>query len=173
MTMDQIRNKDLIKKLVEEREGLQKLLEQTERELNTTHNSTAKEAINLEKEIITSQIEDVQKREIELNQERLRMQNQKLNDIAMLHVYYKQVGIMEYAREEIYSNVDFLGREGKDIGLPVHITVVYYTVSFLAAVGGLIGLCTGFSILSLMEVLYWFTYRMFNDYTRKLSRVQT
>ncbi len=36
-----------------------------------------------------------------------------------------------------------------------------------AAVGGIIGLCIGFSLLSLIEIIYWFTFRMYNDYVRK------
>ncbi len=30
--------------------------------------------------------------------------------------------------------------------------------------GGLIGLCMGFSLLSLFEIFYWFTNRMYNDW---------
>ena len=33
-------------------------------------------------------------------------------------------------------------------------------VGFISQVGGLLGLCLGFSLLSLIELVYWFTYRM-------------
>ena len=33
-------------------------------------------------------------------------------------------------------------------------------VGFISQVGGLMGLCLGFSLLSFIELVYWFTYRM-------------
>ncbi len=46
---------------------------------------------------------------VDLDNERARLREQYLQDIALLHVYFKQIGIMEYARDEIYSNIDFVG----------------------------------------------------------------
>ena len=42
---------------------------------------------------------------------------------------------------------------------------------FLASLGGLLGFCTGFSLLSAVELVYWFTARILNDYltTNKIS----
>ena len=67
-----------------------------------------------------------------------------IHDVAYLHVYFKQLGIMQYTRDELYSVVDFI-----------------------AAVGGIIGLCIGFSLVSMTEIWYWFTVRMYNDYRKK------
>ena len=36
----------------------------------------------------------------------------------------------------------------------------------LANFGGTVGLCTGFSLLSLAEILYFFSLRIFNDRER-------
>ena len=35
-----------------------------------------------------------------------------------------------------------------------------------AAFGGLVGLCVGFSVISLLEVVYWFTVRLWIDRIR-------
>ena len=37
----------------------------------------------------------------------------------------------------------------------------------LASLGGLLGFCTGFSLLSAFELVYWFTVRIMNDYLDK------
>ena len=34
----------------------------------------------------------------------------------------------------------------------------------VAAFGGLVGLCIGFSILSGVEIIYWFTLRLYLDH---------
>ncbi len=31
------------------------------------------------------------------------------NDASLLHVYFKQLGVVEYVRDELYSVVDFTG----------------------------------------------------------------
>ncbi len=33
-----------------------------------------------------------------------------LEDTAMIHVYFKQLGIINYIRDELYSGIDFLGK---------------------------------------------------------------
>ena len=33
--------------------------------------------------------------------------------------------------------------------------------------GGVLGLCTGFSLITAVELLYWFTVRIFNDYRNR------
>ncbi len=65
-------------------------------------------------------------------------------DMALIRVYYRELGIVQYVRDELYSVTDFI-----------------------AASGGLIGLCMGFSLLSGAEIIYWFTVRMWTDHRRK------
>ena len=36
-----------------------------------------------------------------------------------------------------------------------------------AAFGGLVGLCIGFSILSAVEIVYWFTLRLYLDHFKR------
>ena len=33
-------------------------------------------------------------------------------------------------------------------------------IGYISQVGGLMGLCLGFSFLSIIELIYWFTYRL-------------
>ena len=33
-------------------------------------------------------------------------------------------------------------------------------INYISQVGGLMGLCLGFSLLSAVELIYWFTYRL-------------
>ena len=35
--------------------------------------------------------------------------------------------------------------------------------NYIAQVGGLLGLCLGFSFVSAIELLYWFTFRLFRN----------
>jgi len=51
-------------------------------------------------------------------------------DLAVIHVHFKELGVVQYTRDELYSVIDFI-----------------------AAAGGIIGLCMGFSIISLFEVM--------------------
>ena len=52
----------------------------------------------------------------------------------------------------------------------LHINVsiyVNYHLNFLANIGGSLGLCMGFSLISLIEFLYFFTYRGFQKMLQK------
>ena len=35
--------------------------------------------------------------------------------------------------------------------------------NYISQVGGLMGLCLGFSFLSAIELIYWFTYRLLKN----------
>ena len=58
-------------------------------------------------------------------------------DIAMVHFYFKNPTTFEYRR---YRSLT--------------------TEGFLSQIGGLFGLCLGFSFLSCVEILYWTTIRL-------------
>eukprot|EP00094_Tigriopus_californicus_P002100 TCALIF_02024-PA protein Name:"Similar to Nach Sodium channel protein Nach (Drosophila melanogaster)" AED:0.08 eAED:0.09 QI:38/0.85/0.37/1/0.28/0.5/8/0/589 len=64
--------------------------------------------------------------------------------LTIAYVYFKELGVLKYTRDELYSTIDVI-----------------------AAFGGVIGLCLGFSFLSGAEFLYWFTLRMGTDVSRK------
>ena len=57
-------------------------------------------------------------------------------DIAMVTFFFESTTVLEYARE-------------------VRMT----TIGFISQVGGLMGLCLGFSFISAVEIAYWFTIR--------------
>ena len=60
----------------------------------------------------------------------------------MLHIYFNKLHFMRHERAELYGIVDFFSN-----------------------VGGLLGLCMGFSVLSLLEFVYFFTARLFFNIT--------
>jgi hypothetical protein len=61
-------------------------------------------------------------------------------DIAVVHFYFESPTIFQYTRSPQSSWVDFL-----------------------SDVGGLLGLCLGFSVCMLMEVVYWSGFRLWHD----------
>ena len=58
-------------------------------------------------------------------------------DIAFAHFYFSESTFTEFKRDVKYTFLDFF-----------------------AQVGGLLGLCIGFSLCSIIEVIYWFAFRM-------------
>ena len=58
------------------------------------------------------------------------------DDISLVHVYFEDLKMVRYITDELFSWQDIL-----------------------AAFGGLVGLCTGFSFLSAAEIVYFFTLR--------------
>jgi len=48
---------------------------------------------------------------------------------------------------------------------------LYGVLDFISNIGGLLGLCAGFSALSFVEVVYFFTVRLF--FNVKIPRIET
>ena len=90
----------------------------------------------------------------------------KVNEIkthtSLVHIYFKQLGMVKYVRDELYGIMDVIGEQ-----LPSFSHFGNFILLFLAACGGIIGLCLGFSLLSLMEFIHFFTLRMFTDMRRE------
>ena len=63
-------------------------------------------------------------------------QNYDERDLSLLHVYFKEHSLVQYSQDVIYTIEDLI-----------------------AAFGGLVGLCTGLSLLSIVEFVYFFTLR--------------
>ena len=63
-------------------------------------------------------------------------QNYDERDLSLLHVYFKDKSIVQFNKDVIYTVEDLI-----------------------AAFGGLVGLCTGLSLLSIAEFVYFFTLR--------------
>ena len=62
-------------------------------------------------------------------------------DVAIVSFYFREPAVLEFGREARMTQT-----------------------GFIAQVGGLMGLCLGFSFLSLIEVIYWATYRMARNF---------
>ena len=63
------------------------------------------------------------------------------DNLAVLHIYFDKLHFMTYERKELYDIIDFT-----------------------AYLGGLLGMCMGFSLLSAIEVVYFFTARLYYNY---------
>ena len=61
-------------------------------------------------------------------------------DIAMVTFFFESTTVFEYTREQ-------------------RMTLIQY----ISQVGGLMGLCIGFSFISAAELIYWFTIRYFRN----------
>lgn len=57
-------------------------------------------------------------------------------NLAIMHIYFKKLHFMRRERGELYGFIDFFSN-----------------------IGGVLGLCMGFSMLSLVEAIYFFTLR--------------
>eukprot|EP00095_Tigriopus_kingsejongensis_P005799 maker-scaffold88_size394946-snap-gene-2.27 protein:Tk05799 transcript:maker-scaffold88_size394946-snap-gene-2.27-mRNA-1 annotation:"sodium channel protein nach-like" len=67
----------------------------------------------------------------------------------LVHIYFKNLGAVYYTREQLYGIMDLIG-----------------------AMGGIIGLCMGFSLLSGVEFLYFFTLRLWIDQDRARRKMK-
>ncbi len=78
---------------------------------------------------------------------------------SLVHIYFKELGIMKYSRDELYTLIDVICKH-----LFTFCLFTFCTEPFIAAAfGGIVGLCMGFSLLSGVEFLYWFSIRIFFD----------
>jgi len=59
---------------------------------------------------------------------------------TIAHLFFKDMGVVKYRKDEMYSAIDLI-----------------------AQFGGLVGLCVGFSLISILEFFYWFTMRLWID----------
>ena len=60
------------------------------------------------------------------------------DNMAVLHIYFEKLHFVVHERGQLYT-----------------------TIEIISNIGGLLGLCLGFSILSLVEFIYFFTARLF------------
>ena len=65
-------------------------------------------------------------------------------DIAMVTFFFETPTVFEYTREERMS-----------------------LIQYISQMGGLLGLCIGFSLISGVEIIYWLTIRLFRNIMNK------
>ena len=82
----------------------------------------------------------------------------------MMHIHFKQLGITKYSRGEFIDLANVIGEESDCDYFEQKYSNKSY--GFPAACGGIIGLCMGFSLLSGVELIYFFTLRMWVDHRR-------
>ncbi len=71
---------------------------------------------------------DTEKNRKEYDEVYADLEDQKNNaaeDMAIIHVYYKELGIIQYSRDELYSFTDFIGmRQGLGSGYTMYIQYI-------------------------------------------------
>ena len=93
------------------------------------------------------------------------------NETAMLHIFFKDEHIIQFKRDRLYTIEDFVCKSLLYFQMK-HLTQQYYSNlyhvyfhnysnHFVANIGGLLGLWLGFSLLSVLELIYFFTCRWF------------
>ena len=63
------------------------------------------------------------------------------NNLAVLHIYFDKLHFMTYKRKELHDLIELT-----------------------AYLGGLLGMCMGFSLLSAIEFVYFFTARLYYNH---------
>ena len=102
--------------------------------------------------------------------------------MSLVHVYFKDLEVTKFSKQENFGIMDLIGIIlANDISQIYYIifstvTVIslrlnVYTLLFSAAFGGVVGLCMGFSFLSLAELIYFFTLRWLFDGRKAKSNV--
>ena len=74
---------------------------------------------------------------------------------------------MKYLRDELYAPEDMIGEKNPVLKY-VHefLNCLIRLFSLTANIGGTMGLCLGFSLVSAMEFIYFFTARLLLDEKR-------
>ena len=104
---------------------------------------------------------------------------------SLIHVYFKELEVIKYSKQENYGIMDLIGKRLLQNVTSITIAYfkyIYYTfhleiydnfdfhIYVLAAFGGVVGLCVGFSFLSAAEFVYFFSIRLIFD---KIKRNNT
>ena len=100
----------------------------------------------------------------------------KKSDLSLVHIFFEDLKVFKYHTDELFSWENILG-EISGICLGIQIATNFgrrcrsqFPPPHAASFGGLIGLCTGFSFLSLAELAYFFTLRCTMPICRKRRR---
>lgn len=93
--------------------------------------------------------------------------------LSRVVIYFKESQFMTSRRSELYGITDFLGNYTLHdlifFSFETFILCGLFLTSFFpvsASCGGLLGLFSGFSILSLVEIIYYVTLRFWNNLKR-------
>ena len=89
-------------------------------------------------------------------------------NLVQLNVFFPENSVVKYLRDELYAPEDMIGEKK-----PVLIDYIHefsdgliWLFSLTANIGGTMGLCLGFSLVSAVEFIYFFTARLLLDEKR-------
>ena len=75
----------------------------------------------------------------------------------MVTFFFETNSVFEYSRKDLIKKIaSTVSGIYRSFFREARMTVINY----ISQVGGLMGLCLGFSFLSAVELIYWFTYRL-------------
>ena len=87
-----------------------------------------------------------------------------ISSSSVVHFYFKERGIWKYSQEEVFGYTELVGMYINSKKIILHIIIPDFSSANL---GGVLGLCTGFSLITAVELIYWFTVRILHDYCRR------
>ena len=91
----------------------------------------------------------------------LRQKYEKIErKFSIAHFYFRQLTVYQFERDERYSLIDCIGTTY------IHVLLNLCRNPFfeiIASFGGIVGLCLGASLISLVELVYYFTLRVMID----------
>lgn len=91
-------------------------------------------------------------------------------NIAVVHIFFIDNSYMKYSKNELYGFAELLCEFTDTTNVWIQSSIIPYTNinSFLTAnTGGLLGLFMGFSLLSVIEIVYYFIIRIWWRVWRK------
>ena len=94
--------------------------------------------------------------------------------MTILHVYFGVDAVYPQRREELYDLIDLLCKTRQlDLKMSMKLSAVLKFVHLAANTGGLLSLFLGFSVLSLLEILYYISMRLFFKRKREMRVVES
>lgn len=102
----------------------------------------------------------------------LRNQNFSAPNVSVLHIFYKKKTLRSERKEELVGFTDFLCRytvRTSKSAICFEVFLLFFFTIIAANTGGLLALFMGFSVFSIVEVVYFSSLRPFVNYL-KVSR---
>jgi len=81
---------------------------------------------------------------------------------SFISIFFKEKYFLASRRSELYGKIDFLGKLNNYTFLKMLLLQfsLFFFILFSANCGGLLGLFSGFSLISLVEIFYFLTFRL-------------
>ena len=79
--------------------------------------------------------------------------------VAIVHVYFENGNVIKYERHELFTTSQLIGKKAVNQLNKINLKTPSCLFWFIGNVGGLLGLCMGFSLVSGVEMIYFCTCR--------------